>query len=384
MSVPTTTKGFFTVSNTDFEFFSDVPVPELPENLLLVKVDAIAINPIDWKYPAYGLVVPNSGVGCDFAGTVVKAGSKVKDFNVGDAVFGVNSAYQLPEKNLLGVAFSEYVFADPTLVFRTNLVKSTANSGNIIPSGSVDTFEAAAAVPLASLTAGLALSHHFANKIEFHSDGSITTTIPDADKKYIVIWGGATSVGQYAIQIAKAAGFKVITTSSPHNYEFLKSTLGADEVFDYHDASTVDKIKNLISGGKLVHVYDPVSTEDSWKASYKLIPEDAGNITIVATLPTDKYDVGPIKTNVNVEHEFVFVPSHNRIDLETEQPTSDGQRQYVVATQFVKNINSRIAQGKFLANPYKIYEQQGVEKSKEAIYSFRDANVSAYKYVVKY
>lgn len=383
MSIPTTTRGVFTISNTEHKLFNDAPVPELPEDLLLVKVSVIAINPVDWKYPGYGLATPDSGVGCDFSGTVIKVGSKVTGFSVGDNVFSVNSAYQLPNKNLLGTAFSEYVFADPVLSFKANLKSSSASSDAIVSAGPVNTFEAAAAVPLASLTAALSLSHHSDNKIIYNADGTITSSVPDAASKYIVIWGGATSVGQYAIQIAKAAGFKVITTSSPKNFDYLKSVLGADEVFDYHDASTSDKINAIVSGGKLVHVFDPVSLPDSWKSSYQLIPEDAGDIKIVSTLPTKEFDVGPIKANVKSEQESVFTPSHNRFDLVAAQPNSDGQRQYVNASQFVKAINARIAQGKFLSNPFKIYEKQGVEHAEEAIRSFKDANVSAYKYVVK-
>ncbi|KAF5098758.1 hypothetical protein D0Z00_001917 [Geotrichum galactomycetum] len=383
MSIPTTTRGVFTISNKEHKLFNDAPVPELPEDLLLVKVAAIAINPVDWKFPSYGVATPDAGVGCDFSGTVIKVGSKVTGFNVGDNVFSVNSAYQLPNKNLLGTAFSEYVFAEPNLSFKANLKAASASSDAVVPAGPVNTFEAAAAVPLAALTAGLALSHHFANKIVYNADGTITTTVPDAANKYIVIWGGATSVGQYGIQIAKAAGFKVITTASPSNFDYLKSVLGADEVFDYRDASTGDKIKAIVSGGKLVHVFDPVSLPESWKSAYQLIPEDAGDIKIVSTLPTEEYDVGSVKANVKSEQEFVFMPSHNRFDLETAQPESDGQRQYVNASQFIKAINARIAQGKFLSNPFKIYEKQGVEYAEEAILSFKDANVSAYKYVVK-
>ena len=60
---------------------------------------------------------------------------------------------------------------------------------------------------------------------------------PDADNsaakdKWILIWSGSTSVGQYAIQLAKLAGLKVATTASPAKYELVKS-LGADVVVDY-------------------------------------------------------------------------------------------------------------------------------------------------------
>jgi NADPH:quinone reductase-like Zn-dependent oxidoreductase len=53
-----------------------------------------------------------------------------------------------------------------------------------------------------------------------------------AEGKWILIWSGATAVGQYAIQLAKLSGLKVATTASPHRWETLKS-FGADLIVDY-------------------------------------------------------------------------------------------------------------------------------------------------------
>ena len=61
-------------------------------------------------------------------------------------------------------------------------------------------------------------------------------------QRSILIWGGVTSVGQYAVQFAKLGSFRVITTVSLKNFDLVKG-LGADEVFDYRDESVVQKIR---------------------------------------------------------------------------------------------------------------------------------------------
>ena len=376
-------KGLFMVSKSEYEVVSDLEVPPVPKTDLLIKVAAVSINPVDWKFPTYQLATPDAGCGCDFAGTVAAVGSDVTGFKVGDQVFSFNSGYQLAGKNLLGTAYAEYVFSDPNLTFKASLSDGTPSVGSdgLIKADTPKFFDTAAAIPLASVTAALSLSHFFKNQIEYNSDGTITSKDPNASSKYILIWGGATSVGQYAIQIATAAGYKVVTTASPKNSEYLIS-LGAEKVFDYHSATISEDIKAYV-GSNLVHVFEPVSLPDSWKAAYQAIPDEVKEISIIATLPYDEYDVGTKKANVKMDREFVFIPSYNRFDFTQKEAEGDGQLQYVNASQFVACINASIAEGKFLSNPLQLYKKTGVENIAEAIEYFRTANVSAYKVIVK-
>lgn len=379
-----TVKGVFMTSKTEHSV-QEVPMPSVvPSGLILVKVKAVAINPCDWKLPEFALSVPTSGVGCDFSGTVVALGSGVSGFKVGEQVFAVNSAYATPGQDLLGTGFAEYVLANPVLTFRAELKEHPALSSpdELIKPAPPSTFEGAAAVPLAASTAGLLLSHHFNDNIQFLPNGEAKTSIPNAASKYILIWGGATSVGQYAIQLAKAAGFKVVTTASPRNFEYL-TKLGADDTVDYHQEDAVAQIK-AIAGKNLVHVIDTISLAESWKSCYAAIDDEATNINIVAVLPVDDIDVGKLKPGVTMQREYVFIPSWNIFPLDSESPQNDGQRQYVAAAAFVKFLNARIAAGKFLHNPVRIYAKSGVEASEEAIEYFKTANVSAYKLVVKF
>ena len=61
------------------------------------------------------------------------------------------------------------------------------------------------------------------------------------------VWGGSTSVGNNAIQLAVAAGYDVITTASPKNFGYVKK-LGASQVFDYNDKAVVQKVINAFKG----------------------------------------------------------------------------------------------------------------------------------------
>lgn len=371
------------IDDNKHKLFENVPVPPVPAGDLLVKVVAVAINPVDWKLPEYHMSTPDSGCGCDLAGTVVAVGSDVTGFSVGDQVFTVNSGYQLGNKNLLGAAFAEYVYANPHLTFRGSLAPHPELTGpdDLIKAGQITTFEGAASVPLAALTSGLSLSHFFNNKIEYLADGSIKSTDPDAGSKYILIWGGATSVGQYGIQILKAAGYKPVVTASPKNFDYLTS-LGAHKLFDYRDPDVVSKIRDFV-GPNLVHVFDTISLPDSWKACHDAIPAEAKNINMVSTLPFQDYDIGEKRPDVTMFQEFVFIPSHNRFDL-SKEPENDGQRQYVNATDFVKCINARIKAGTFQHNAVKIYEKKGVQNVEGAVEYFKTANVSAFKLIVHF
>jgi NADPH:quinone reductase-like Zn-dependent oxidoreductase len=81
------------------------------------------------------------------------------------------------------------------------------------------------------------------------------------------VWGGASAVGQYAIQLAKASGFTVITTASPKNFP-LMLTLGADAIYDYRDLSVVNKIK-AYAQDKLMYAIDCIS----WGETPKLVSD---------------------------------------------------------------------------------------------------------------
>jgi NADPH:quinone reductase-like Zn-dependent oxidoreductase len=109
-------------------------------------------------------------------------------------------------------------------------------------------FEEACVLPLGLCTASCGL---------FQKD-FLGLQHPSADPrptgKTVLIWGGATSVGCNAIQLAAAAGYEVFTTASPHNADYLTS-LGASRVFDYHGANVVTEIALALDGKTLAGAF---------------------------------------------------------------------------------------------------------------------------------
>jgi hypothetical protein len=70
---------------------------------------------------------------------------------------------------------------------------------------------------------------------------------PRPTGKTLLVWGGSTSVGSNAIQLAVAAGYEVVSTASPRNYDYLRK-LGASQVFDYNSKTVVAEIVAALKG----------------------------------------------------------------------------------------------------------------------------------------
>jgi NADPH:quinone reductase-like Zn-dependent oxidoreductase len=179
----------------------DIARPVAGDDQVLVKVHAASANPLDFHY-LHGTPYPmrfDSGIGAptnpllgvDFAGTVEAVGRNVKRFKPGDAVFGGRTG-----------AFGEYVAVreDRAIALKPPNV----------------TFEQAAAVPVAALTALQALRDR----------GHL-----QAGQK-VLVNGASGGVGTFAVQIAKALGAEVTGVCSTKNLDLVR-TIGADHVVDY-------------------------------------------------------------------------------------------------------------------------------------------------------
>ncbi|PMD45681.1 GroES-like protein [Hyaloscypha variabilis F] len=185
--------------------FIDRPIPKPGPNELVVRNHAVAANPIDWKIQDYGYEVDTypTVLGSDSCGVVVAIGEGVTKFKVGDRVTGF--AGVIYNNDINHGAWQTYT------VLRD--IATTQIPDNM-------SFEEGSVFPMAMATSVIAL----------HSQES-----------GLLIWGASSSVGISALQLARNLGFKVFATASPTHYQTLKS-LGAFEVFDYHDSSVVDKI----------------------------------------------------------------------------------------------------------------------------------------------
>ncbi|KAF9871294.1 hypothetical protein CkaCkLH20_11215 [Colletotrichum karsti] len=251
-------------------------VPKLRDDYLIVKVVAVALSPTDVLHIDL-LASPGARVGCDYAGIVEEVGSEVtKSFKKGDRVAGAahgsNAVYHEDG------TFAEYITVKGDIQIH-------------IPDNV--SFEQAATLGVGIITAGQAL---------YQSLGLPYFDKPASEKLPILIYGGSTATGALAIQFAKLSGLYVITTASPHNFDYLKE-LGADVFLDYHSETVVEDIKKL-ADGNLQHVLDCISTEPSASISVKAIREAGGIYSALRLVPAEV--VTSINSNVTPKMTLAY------------------------------------------------------------------------------
>ncbi|MEV1170627.1 zinc-binding alcohol dehydrogenase family protein [Nonomuraea sp. NPDC049784] len=216
------------------------PAPYTPPaaNEVVVRVRAIAVNPID-GIPGllYRLALPwltfPAVVGSDVAGEVVETGSGVTRLRPGDRVLGHAFGVEKSQNRAAESAFQHYV------VLMQHMVAPIPDS---LP------FTQAAVLPLALSTAstGLFQQDHLGLAIPGEPDLSN----PVDRSETVLVWGGSTSVGANAIQLARNAGYQVVATASPHNFDYVRS-LGAAEAVDRSSPTSVEEIVERIGGSPL-------------------------------------------------------------------------------------------------------------------------------------
>jgi NADPH:quinone reductase-like Zn-dependent oxidoreductase len=235
----------------------DVDKPDVADDGVLVRVRAASVNPVDWHTLTgepylvrieAGLRKPKRAVlGVDFAGTVEAVDGSVTDFQPGDEVFGARNG-----------AFAEYVCA------RKAIAPKPANV----------TFEQAAAVPVAAISAlqGLRDKGHI------------------QDGQQVLINGASGGVGTFAVQIAKSFGAEVTGVCSTRNVETARS-IGADHVIDYTQ-------EDFTRTGRQYGLILDVAGNRSW-SDCKRVLSDEGTLVIVGGPKTNRW-IGPMGDVIKV------------------------------------------------------------------------------------
>lgn len=143
-----------------------------------------------------------------------------------------------------------------------------------IPSG-LD-YNSAAVLPLAISTAATCLFKKETLALPMPTSASK----PSSSGKSVLVWGGSSSVGATAIQLAAGAGHKVVSIASKHNIDKVKD-LGADAVFDYKSPSVADDIIAALEGTDFAGVCDCIGTPDAakaWAPVYKKLGGRYGSV----------------------------------------------------------------------------------------------------------
>ncbi len=269
-----------------------MPRPKISENEVLVEVYAAGVNPIDNKIrqgkmkPLLTFNLPLI-LGTDIAGVVVEIGSNVSKFKKGDEVYASLSTSKMG-------AYAQYV---------------PVNENDLALKPKNMTFEEASSIPLVGLTAYQA----------FHDVAHL------APGQKILIKAGSGGIGSFAIQLAKAMGAEVATTTSTENTGWVKQ-IGADHVIDYK----TQKFEEVLNGYDLIfHTVDGEPTERGLN-----ILKPGGHLLSIVGPPDAKFarsvglnlllqwvcgllawKINRLSGKVGVHYTFVFVaPSGRQLD----------------------------------------------------------------------
>ncbi|MEI7364147.1 NADP-dependent oxidoreductase [Pectobacterium parmentieri] len=223
----------------------DIPVPDVGQNDVLVRVEATALNPLDALVASgiarqfFDITMPIT-LGTDFAGTIERIGGDVTQLNVGDKVIAWVDAGS-------GGGLADFAVAPAHTCVQLPENLSAAQGS---------------AIPTAGITAWHALFSY--GRLKAHET--------------VLIHAAAGGVGCFAIQFARMAGARVIATASGSGLT-LALSLGADEVIDYRSqdftclAADVDMVLDLVGG-------------ETQSRSYKVLR--AGGRLISTVMPPDE------------------------------------------------------------------------------------------------
>ena len=270
------------------------PVPAADE--LLVHVRAAGVNPLDFHYlhgtpylmrMDVGMGAPKDPrLGVDFAGTVESVGADVQNFKAGDAVFGGRSG-----------AFAEYV-----------VVRAARN---VVLKPDNISFEQAAAVPIAAVTALQALRK-----------GQVK-----AGQK-VLINGASGGVGTFAVQLAKHLGATVTGVCSTRNVDMVRG-LGADAVIDYKTEDFVQRLERYDV------IIDTVGNRKMSEYRSVLVPK---GIYVMVGGPSDNDWIGPLGTGLKAAIYDPFVGQSFSMMLAELNPADLGYLRDLLAEGKLKPV----------------------------------------------
>ncbi|RDB21942.1 hypothetical protein Hypma_011010 [Hypsizygus marmoreus] len=268
---------------------ADVPIPEPGKDEIRIKVHALALNPIDPLYTTHPVAAPGRVVGSDIAGAIDKIGENVTGWNVGDRVAGFLQG--ATSGNPRPGGFAEFAILEADLAIH-------------IPSAV--SFEEAATLPLCSLTAAQALFIRLGVNAPFPNPAAVDIDLKTTESPAILVYSASTSVGLFAVQLARIARtpegkpYRVFATASLKNHAKLLER-GVEAVFDYRSPTWPEDVRKA-SGG-ISAALDCISEDDSTAKISQTFVESGGTI---AVLRKSAWHAEGIKDNVTPIYSAVW------------------------------------------------------------------------------
>ncbi|KAL8666954.1 MAG: hypothetical protein Q9168_007379 [Polycauliona sp. 1 TL-2023] len=332
---------------------SEIPVPKDDE--VVTKVVVSGSNPKDWKRPVMSNEAMNSGD--DIAGVVHQVGRNVYEFKPGDRVAAFH------QMMAPGGSFAEYAV-------------SWAHTTFHIPNQT--SFEEAASIPLAAMTAAIGLYQRFEGlPLPWHPT---TKPIP------LIVYGAASAVGAYAIKLAQLSNIHPLICIAGRGIPFVETLITpskGDIILDYRsgDEKLVSDLKTAadkVPGGKIEYAFDAVSEHNSFQNICQVLDNRTGQITLV--LPGKDYSAIP----KSVTHTTTMVGAvHDAMDQQqfqkaTGSKTGNTEFGYVMFRFFGRGL----AEGWFRGHPTET-RQGGLAGIGGALTGLKEGKASAVKYVFR-
>lgn len=351
----------------------DAPYTPPGDDQIVVRAHAVAVNPLDWIIQVAGdlsyrwLSYPTV-LGSDVAGEVVEIGKDVTRFSIGDRVIGHAVGTDKDSNRASEGTFQRYAVV---------LERLASPIPDALP------YENASVLPLALSTAACGLFQRD------HLGLQHPTADPTPTGETVLVWGGSASAGSNAIQLAVAAGYEVIATASPRNFEFAKQ-LGASEVFDYNSPTVTADIISAFKGRRLAGAIAFGTTAAA--SCVKIVASSEGNRFVSVATPPVSFDglarkVGRRRETVRTIRRLIA----SNFALQLRSRTRGVQIKYIWGTSLKNNevshaiyrdfLPSALADGRYRAAPEARVIGHGLQHLQSAL-DIQRRGVSAQKIVV--
>ncbi|KAF2678300.1 oxidoreductase [Lentithecium fluviatile CBS 122367] len=333
--------GFLLSPNTMLEIKS-APLTHPTENEILIRNHAIAVNPLERAQQDTGALISSYPyiMGLDNVGNIVEVGSAVTNFNEGDRVVALAAGVVRGNPThggfqLYTVILERYAVCIPDSVPFTNAV--------VLP------------VALATAASGLFESIYLA----------------------ILVWGGSSSVGSCAIQLAKAAGLTVFATASAKNFEYVKD-LRVSQVFDYNEPYVVARVSKRTHTAALPSLVEAAHGKNV-VGGYDVISSHATTLAC-----------GQFLQAVGGGKIFCTRPDYTPLELQEGVTKAQGQPQHAADDGgppiwhrvWADFMGEGLETGKLRPKPEPVVLEGGLERLQEGVDMVRK-DVSAQKVVVE-
>ncbi|PWN46767.1 NAD(P)-binding protein [Violaceomyces palustris] len=340
----------------------------LEDHKILVKVEKVTLNPTDWKH-AFLISGAGNTLGCDFFGTVVQVRDPVEGVEVGDKVGGFVHGGKYEDRG----SFAEYLVTDARLVYKVD--------PGFLEEGGEDSGHEAASFGVGGFTSVQALYHRLGLRLPSDLESLRTPPPLSENSPTLLVWSGSTSVGQFAIQLARLSGHRVITTSNPRNHDYLTS-LGAHECFDYRDESVPETISSKYPN--LDKALDCISEKGTQSLCVRSLGKGISKGQVIVLLKPEKEAIQLGQPQIEIVHILAYTAlgrpfSYGRsayYDQERVDKDSQDMMEWCRGDQghFYRLIKSGLVKG----NRIKLMSG-GLEAIQEGLVYIRDGKVSAEK-----